>query len=71
MFLRSLIVSIKSTFDIAKEIAQQARYKRLQLNLSQQTLSEKSGIRAFLLHAHAPHHQHSKNQTNINLLMFD
>lgn len=44
MHLRGYIVSIKSPFDIAKEIAQKARDKRLQLNLSQKTLSEKSGV---------------------------
>lgn len=38
------MVSIKSPFDMAKEIAKKAKDKRLELNLSQQTLSAKSGV---------------------------
>lgn len=38
------MISIKSPFEIAKEIAKKAQEKRLKLNLSQQTLSEKSGV---------------------------
>lgn len=38
------MVSIKSPFEVAGEIAKKAREKRLKLNLSQQTLSEKSGV---------------------------
>ena len=37
------MLSLKSPFDIAEEIAIKNQDKRLQLNLSQQTLSEKSG----------------------------
>jgi transcriptional regulator with XRE-family HTH domain len=35
---------MKSPFEIAKEIAKKAQEKRLELNLSQKTLSEKSGV---------------------------
>lgn len=38
------MVSIKSPFEVAGEIAKRAQEKRLKLNLSQQTLSEKSGV---------------------------
>ena len=37
-------VSMKSPFEVAREIAKKAQDKRLKLNLSQQTLSEKSGV---------------------------
>ena len=37
-------VSMKSPFEMAREIAKKVRDKRLKLNLSQQTLSEKSGV---------------------------
>ena len=35
---------MKSPYEIMKEIAKRARDKRLNLNLSQQTLSQKSGV---------------------------
>jgi len=35
---------MKSPFEMANEIAKKAQEKRLKLNLSQQTLSEKSGV---------------------------
>ena len=35
---------MNSPFEMAKEIAKKAQEKRLKLNLSQQTLSEKSGV---------------------------
>ena len=38
------MISIKSPFEMAGEIAKKAQEKRLKLNLSQQTLSEKSGV---------------------------
>ena len=38
------MVSIKSPFEMVKEIAKKAQERRLELNLSQQTLSEKSGV---------------------------
>lgn len=38
------MISIKSPFEMATEIAKKAQDKRLKLNLSQQTLSEKSGV---------------------------
>ena len=38
------MISIKSPFEITKEIAKKAQDKRLKLNLSQQTLSKKSGV---------------------------
>ena len=38
------MMSIKSPFEMAREIAKKAQEKRLKLNLSQQTLSEKSGV---------------------------
>ncbi len=38
------MISIKSPFEVAIEIAKKARDKRLKLNLSQQTLSKKSGV---------------------------
>jgi len=38
------MISMKSPFEMAKEIADKAQEKRLKLNLSQQTLSEKSGV---------------------------
>lgn len=38
------MISIKSPFEMASEIAKKAQEKRLKLNLSQQTLSEKSGV---------------------------
>ena len=38
------MISIKSPFEMAREIAKKVQKKRLQLNLSQQTLSEKSGV---------------------------
>ena len=38
------MISIKSPFEMAREIAKKAQEKRLKLNLSQQTLSEKSGV---------------------------
>ena len=38
------MVSLKSPFEMTKEIAKKAQEKRLKLNLSQQTLSEKSGV---------------------------
>lgn len=37
-------VSMKSPFEMVREIAKKAQNKRLKLNLSQQTLSEKSGV---------------------------
>lgn len=38
------MVSMKSPFEMTKEIAKKAQEKRLKLNMSQQTLSEKSGV---------------------------
>ena len=38
------MISIKSPFEMTKEIAKKAQEKRLKLNLSQQTLSTKSGV---------------------------
>ena len=38
------MVSIKSPSEVAGEIAKRVQKKRLKLNLSQQTLSEKSGV---------------------------
>lgn len=38
------MISIRSPFEMAEEIAKKAQEKRLKLNLSQQTLSEKSGV---------------------------
>lgn len=38
------MISIKSPFEMAKEIAKKAQEKRLKLNMSQKTLSEKSGV---------------------------
>ena len=38
------MISFKSTFEMAGEIAKKAQDKRLKLNLSQQTLSDKSGV---------------------------
>jgi transcriptional regulator with XRE-family HTH domain len=38
------MISMKSPFEMANEIAKKAQEKRLKLNLSQQTLSEKSGV---------------------------
>ena len=38
------MISIKSPFEMTKTIAKKAQEKRLKLNLSQQTLSEKSGV---------------------------
>lgn len=38
------MISIKSPFEMAKEIAKKAQERRLKLNLSQKTLSEKSGV---------------------------
>ena len=38
------MISIKSPFEVAKEIAKKAQGKRLKLNFSQKTLSEKSGV---------------------------
>lgn len=38
------MISIKSPFEMANEIAKKAQDKRLKLNLSQQTLSKKSGV---------------------------
>ena len=38
------MISIKSPFEMAGVIAKKAQEKRLRLNLSQQTLSEKSGV---------------------------
>ena len=38
------MISIKSPFDMVREIAKKAQDKRLSLNLSQKTLSEKSGV---------------------------
>lgn len=37
-------MAIKTPFEFAKEISKKARNKRLKLNLSQKTLSEKSGV---------------------------
>jgi transcriptional regulator with XRE-family HTH domain len=37
-------ISMKSPHEMAKEIAKRAKDKRLSLNLSQQTLSKKSGV---------------------------
>lgn len=37
-------IMMKSPYEIMKEIAKRARDKRLNLNLSQQTLSQKSGV---------------------------
>ncbi len=42
--LKVIMISIKSPFEIAKEIAKKAQDKRLKLNLGQRTLSEKSGV---------------------------
>lgn len=39
-----IMLSLKSPFEMAKEIAKKTQAKRLKLNLSQQTLSEKSGV---------------------------
>ncbi len=41
---RDIMISIKSPFEMAKEIAKKAQEKRLKLNMSQKTLSEKSGV---------------------------
>ena len=41
---RVIMISIKSPFEMAGVIAKKAQEKRLKLNLSQQTLSEKSGV---------------------------
>ena len=38
------MISMKSPFEMANEIAKKAQKKRLKLNMSQQTLSEKSGV---------------------------
>ena len=38
------MVSIKFPFEVARDIAKKAKGKRLKLNWSQQTLSEKSGV---------------------------
>ena len=38
------MISIKSPFEMAVIIAKKAQKKRLELNLSQKTLSEKSGV---------------------------
>ena len=38
------MISMKSPFEMAREVAKKARDKRLKLNLSQKTLSEKSGV---------------------------
>lgn len=38
------MISIKSTFEIAKDIARKSQSKRLKLNLTQKTLSERSGV---------------------------
>ena len=38
------MISIKSPFEMAGVIAKKAQEKRLKLNLSQKTLSEKSGV---------------------------
>ncbi len=38
------MISIKSPFEMAKAIAKNAQERRLKLNLSQQTLSRKSGV---------------------------
>jgi transcriptional regulator with XRE-family HTH domain len=38
------MISMKSPFEMANEIAKKAQEKRLKLNMSQQTLSEKSGV---------------------------
>lgn len=35
---------MRSPFEVAREIAKKAQEKRLKLNLSQQTLSERSGV---------------------------
>ena len=37
-------VILKSPYELSKDIAQLAKEKRLSLNLSQQTLSERSGV---------------------------
>ena len=37
-------VILKSPYDLSKDIAQLAKEKRLSLNLSQRTLSERSGV---------------------------
>ena len=37
-------VSIKSPFEVSREIAKNAQERRLKLNLSQKTLAEKSGV---------------------------
>lgn len=37
-------IKLKSTKDIAREISQKAKERRLSLNLSQKTLAEKSGV---------------------------
>lgn len=38
------MISIKSPFEMLKEISKKSQEKRLQLNLTQKTLSEKSGV---------------------------
>ncbi|MEC8306581.1 MAG: helix-turn-helix transcriptional regulator [Chlamydiota bacterium] len=38
------MISIKSPFEVAQEMAKKAQERRLKLNLSQQTLSERSGV---------------------------
>lgn len=38
------MISLKSPFEMANDIAKKAQKKRLELNLSQQTLSKKSGV---------------------------
>jgi hypothetical protein len=45
-YTRDIMISIemKSPFEVTREIAKKAKDKRLNLNLSQQTLSEKSGV---------------------------
>lgn len=42
--IRIKMLSLKSPFDMTQEIAKKAQEKRLELNLSQKTLSEKSGV---------------------------
>lgn len=38
------MISFKTPFEVARDIAKKARERRLKLNLSQQTLSSRSGV---------------------------
>ena len=39
-----MIIQLKSTLEVAKDIAKKAKAKRLSLNMSQKTLSKNSGV---------------------------